>query len=80
VLQYCGSGADKFYLITTASQTVTAFNALGTSPSKLRVARSFPQLRKQEKARPQRPGFLIFENSRRAYSAKKMRSEYARAA
>jgi hypothetical protein len=24
VLQYCASGADKFYLITTASQTVTA--------------------------------------------------------
>ena len=39
VLQYCASGADKFYLITTASQTVTAFNSIGTSLSKLRVAR-----------------------------------------
>jgi len=60
VLQYCASGADRFSLVTTASQTVTAFDAIGTSLSKLRVA---PQLRKQEKARPQRPGYLILENS-----------------
>jgi hypothetical protein len=39
VLQYCASAADKFYLITTASQTVTAFNAIGTSLSKLRAVR-----------------------------------------
>jgi Flp pilus assembly protein TadG len=39
VLQYCASGADKFYLITAASQTVAAFNSIGTSLSKLRVAK-----------------------------------------
>jgi len=39
VLQFCASGADKFYLTTTASQTVTAFNSIGTSLSKSRVAR-----------------------------------------
>ena len=39
VLQYCASGLDKFYLITSASQTVAAFNSIGTSLSKLRVAR-----------------------------------------
>jgi len=39
VLQYCASGADKFYLITSASQTVAAFSSIGTSLSKLRVAR-----------------------------------------
>jgi Flp pilus assembly protein TadG len=39
VLQYCASGTDKFYLVTTASQTLTVFNSIGTSLSKLRVAR-----------------------------------------
>ena len=39
VLQYCASGADKFYLVTTASQTLTVFNSIGTSLSKLRVAK-----------------------------------------
>jgi Flp pilus assembly protein TadG len=39
VLQYCASGSDKFFLITTASQTVAAFNSIGTSLTKLRVAR-----------------------------------------
>jgi hypothetical protein len=39
VLQYCASGTDKFFLITNASQTVAAFNSIGTSLSKLRVAR-----------------------------------------
>jgi hypothetical protein len=39
VLQYCASCADKFSPITTASQTVTAFNWIGTSLSKLRVVR-----------------------------------------
>lgn len=39
VLQYCASGADNFYLVKSASQTVTAFNSIGTSLSKLRVAR-----------------------------------------
>jgi Flp pilus assembly protein TadG len=39
VLQYCASGSDKFYLITSASQTVAAFSSIGTSLSKLRVAK-----------------------------------------
>lgn len=39
VMQYCASGSDKFYLVTTASQTLTVFNSIGTSLSKLRVAR-----------------------------------------
>jgi hypothetical protein len=39
VLQYCASTADKFYLVKDASQTLTVFNSIGTSLSKLRVAR-----------------------------------------
>jgi Flp pilus assembly protein TadG len=39
VLQYCASSSDKFFLITSASQTVSAFNSIGTSLSKLRVAK-----------------------------------------
>jgi hypothetical protein len=39
VLQYCASSTDKFYLITSASQTVSMFKDIGTSLSKLRVAR-----------------------------------------
>ena len=39
VLQYCASGSDKFFLVTTASQTLSVFNSIGTSLSKLRVAR-----------------------------------------
>jgi Flp pilus assembly protein TadG len=39
VLQYCASGVDKFYLVTSASQTMTVFNSIGTSLSKLRVAK-----------------------------------------
>ena len=39
VLQYCASSTDKFYLITSASQTVSVFKDIGTSLSKLRVAR-----------------------------------------
>jgi Flp pilus assembly protein TadG len=39
VLKYCASGTDKFFLITNASQTVAAFNSIGSSLSKLRVAR-----------------------------------------
>lgn len=39
VLQYCASGTDKFYHITSASQTVAAFSSIGSSLSKLRVAR-----------------------------------------
>jgi Flp pilus assembly protein TadG len=39
VLQYCASGSDKFYLVTSASQTLSVFNSIGTSLSKLRVAK-----------------------------------------
>jgi Flp pilus assembly protein TadG len=39
VLQYCASGADKFSTITSATQMMAAFNNIGTSLSKLRVAR-----------------------------------------
>jgi hypothetical protein len=38
-MQYCASGPQNFYLVTSASQTVSVFNAIGTSLSKLRVAR-----------------------------------------
>ena len=34
-----GSGADKFYLVTSANQTMTVFNSIGTSLWKLRVAK-----------------------------------------
>jgi hypothetical protein len=39
VLQYCASGGQNFFLVTSASQTVSVFNSIGTSLSKLRVAR-----------------------------------------
>jgi Flp pilus assembly protein TadG len=39
VLSYCASGPQNFYLLYSASQVITAFNSIGTSLSKLRVAR-----------------------------------------
>ncbi|MBR0777761.1 pilus assembly protein TadG [Bradyrhizobium diazoefficiens] len=39
VLQYCASSSDKFFLVTSADQTVSVFQNIGTSLSKLRVAR-----------------------------------------
>ena len=39
VLQNCASGSDKFFVLTSASQIMAAFNSIGTSLSKLRVAR-----------------------------------------
>jgi hypothetical protein len=39
VLQYCASGADKFSTVTSANQIMAAFNNIGSSLSKLRVAR-----------------------------------------
>lgn len=39
VLQNCASGADKFFLVTSANQTLSVFNSIGTSLSKLRVSR-----------------------------------------
>ncbi len=39
LLQNCASSSDKFFLLTSASQIVTAFNEIGTNLSKLRVAK-----------------------------------------
>jgi Flp pilus assembly protein TadG len=39
VLQYCASGAQNFYVVTAASQTAAVFSSIGTSLSKLRVAK-----------------------------------------
>ena len=39
VLQYCASSSDKFSTVTSSSQIANAFSAIGTSLSKLRVAR-----------------------------------------
>ncbi|OAF17501.1 pilus assembly protein TadG [Bradyrhizobium centrolobii] len=39
VLQYCASSADKFYLVKSATDTISVFKDIGTSLSKLRVAR-----------------------------------------
>ena len=39
VLQYCASGSDKFSTVTSATQIMAAFNNIGSSLSKLRVAR-----------------------------------------
>jgi Flp pilus assembly protein TadG len=39
VLKNCASGTDKFFLVTNASQTAAVFNSIGTSLSRLRVAR-----------------------------------------
>ncbi len=39
LLQNCASTSDKFYLLTSASQIVTAFTAIGTNLTQLRVAK-----------------------------------------
>jgi Flp pilus assembly protein TadG len=39
VLQYCASGPQNFYTITSASQTAAVFSSIGTSLAKLRVAK-----------------------------------------
>jgi len=39
VLQYCATSSDKFFLVTSATQTASVFSTIGTSLSKLRVAR-----------------------------------------
>lgn len=39
VLQYCASGPQNFFIVTSASQTAAVFSSIGTSLSKLRVAR-----------------------------------------
>lgn len=39
VLQYCASGSANFFMLTTANQVISTFNSIGTSLSKLRIAR-----------------------------------------
>jgi hypothetical protein len=39
VLQYCAPNASSFYMITSASQTASVFNQIGTQLSKLRVSK-----------------------------------------
>jgi Flp pilus assembly protein TadG len=39
ILQSCASGASNFFMLTSASQVISTFNTIGTSLSKLRVAR-----------------------------------------
>jgi len=39
LLQNCASTSDKFYLLTSASQIITAFTQIGTDLSQLRVAK-----------------------------------------
>ena len=39
LLQNCASSSDKFYLLTSANQIISAFNAIGTSLTQLRVAK-----------------------------------------
>ncbi len=39
LLRSCASSSDKFFLLTSADQIVTTFNAIGTNLSKLRVAK-----------------------------------------
>jgi hypothetical protein len=39
LLQNCASTSDKFYLLKSASQIITAFTKIGTDLSQLRVAR-----------------------------------------
>ena len=39
LLQKCASSSDKFFLLTTADQIVTTFNAIGTNLTKLRLAK-----------------------------------------
>lgn len=39
VLQYCASGPQNFFVVTSASQTAAVFSSIGTSLSKLRIAK-----------------------------------------
>ncbi|MCW5701947.1 MAG: TadE/TadG family protein [Bradyrhizobium sp.] len=39
VLQYCASGANNFYLVTSASQTASVFKDIATKLSQLRVSK-----------------------------------------
>jgi Flp pilus assembly protein TadG len=39
LLQYCASSPDKFYILTSANQILTTFQQIGTTLSKLRIAK-----------------------------------------
>ncbi len=39
VLKYCAQNTSSFYMITSASQTASVFNQIGTQLSKLRVSK-----------------------------------------
>lgn len=39
IMRNCASTTDKFFLLTSASQMITAFNTIGTNLTKLRVAK-----------------------------------------
>jgi Flp pilus assembly protein TadG len=39
VLSYCASGAENFYMLTSANQILSTFDTIGTSLSKLRIAK-----------------------------------------
>ena len=39
VLKYCASGADKFFEVKKANQTLSVFNSIGQSLAKLRIAK-----------------------------------------
>ena len=39
VLSNCASGSDKFFMLTSSTQIVSAFNTIGTQLSQLRVSR-----------------------------------------
>jgi hypothetical protein len=39
VLRNCAAGTDKFFVLTSTSQIVAAFNSIGTSLLKLRIAK-----------------------------------------
>jgi Flp pilus assembly protein TadG len=39
LLQNCASSSDKFFLLTSANQIVTTFNAIGTNLSRLRISK-----------------------------------------
>lgn len=39
LLQHCASSSDKFFLLTSADQIVSAFNTIGTNLTKLYVAK-----------------------------------------
>ena len=39
ILQYCASGTDKFFMLTSPSQLMAAFDTIGASLTKLRIAK-----------------------------------------